>query len=156
MNSITKEFLESKIKDVQYHVVEGTTVTVCTITVENGFTAVGHSACVSKENFDQHLGETYAYENALEKLWEVYGFWLRQKLFEEANSNVETTFVERMQKEVSDLSDKLAKLSTFIEKCDSDGSECPLSEEDVRLLKDQKTHMANYLEVLTTRLNRYL
>lgn len=48
------------------------------------FLASGHSACVSKENFDHALGRKIAYENMLEpmrnKLWEMEGYALRKSL----------------------------------------------------------------------------
>lgn len=48
----------------------------------------GHSACVSKENFDQDLGRRIAYQNMLEpmrnKLWELEGYALRKRLGGEA------------------------------------------------------------------------
>lgn len=46
----------------------------------------GHSACVSKENFDHALGRKIAYNNMLEpmrnKLWELEGYALRLRLAE--------------------------------------------------------------------------
>lgn len=50
------------------------------------FLASGHSACVSKENFDHALGRKIAYENMLkpmrDKLWELEGYVLRGRLAE--------------------------------------------------------------------------
>ena len=48
------------------------------------YLATGHSACVSKENFDHDIGRKIAYENMLkpmrDKLWEMEGYALRKRL----------------------------------------------------------------------------
>lgn len=80
MNKITKEFLESEIVDVTYTRLTGT-LTHCTITVKSGFVFTGESACVDEASFNKEIGEKYAYEQAFEKMWLPYGFWLKQSLF---------------------------------------------------------------------------
>lgn len=80
-NRITKGFLESEITNVEYQRLSGT-ITHCTITVKNGFTFTGESACVDPNNYDQAIGEKIAYDNAFEKMWMPYGFALKQKLGE--------------------------------------------------------------------------
>ena len=76
---LTKEFLESEIKEVQYQRLSGT-ITHCTIVTKSGFTFTGESACVDPNNYNKELGEKYAYENAFEKMWMPYGFWLNKAL----------------------------------------------------------------------------
>lgn len=78
MKSITKEFLESEIIDVSYNRLNGT-ITHCAITVKSGFVFTGESACVSAENFNEELGKEIAYDNAFDKMWLPYGFWLKQQ-----------------------------------------------------------------------------
>ena len=79
MNKITKEFLESQIISVEYNRLQGT-LTHCAITVKSGFVFTGESACVDPNNFDQELGKKFAYEQALDKMWMPYGFWLHKVL----------------------------------------------------------------------------
>lgn len=81
MNKITKEFLESEIISVEYNRLQGT-LTHCAITVKSGFVFTGESACVDPNNFDKEIGEQIAYENAFEKMWLPYGFWLHKVLVE--------------------------------------------------------------------------
>lgn len=78
---LTKEFLESEIDKVEYNRF-GETNTHCTITTKSGFTFTGESACVDPNNFDQKIGEKFAYENAFNKMWTPYGFWLHKALAE--------------------------------------------------------------------------
>lgn len=77
--SIDASFLVGEIADVSYHRLEGT-LTVCVITNKDGFTFTGESACVDPANFDEKIGKKIAYDNAFDKMWMPYGFWLHRKL----------------------------------------------------------------------------
>lgn len=81
-NRVTVTGLESKVKSSHYYRVPDTTVTVCALTLENGFTVIGHSACVDPSMFNQAMGEKIAYVNALDKIWELEGYRLRQQRHE--------------------------------------------------------------------------
>ena len=86
---LTKEFLEGEIGNVEY-VRIGEKTTHCTIVTKSGFTFTGESACVDPNNFDRELGEKFAYEQAFEKMWMPYGFWLHQALAEFDNFETRT------------------------------------------------------------------
>lgn len=62
---------------------DGRTI-VCQLTLTNGFTVDGTSACVSKENFDQEIGNKISRENARDKIWLLEGYLLKQRIFESA------------------------------------------------------------------------
>lgn len=79
---LTPALIDSKIISEDYYVFPDTTVTVCCLKLENGFTTVGESACASPENFDQEIGKKIARESAREKIWLLEGYLLRQKLSE--------------------------------------------------------------------------
>lgn len=53
---------------------------VCELTLSNGFTVRGESACVSKENFDVELGQKISRESARNKVWELEGYRLQCSL----------------------------------------------------------------------------
>ncbi len=55
-------------------------LTFCVLVLHNGFTVTGESACASPENFDAGLGRRIARQNAVEKMWPLLGFRLRDKL----------------------------------------------------------------------------
>ena len=59
-------------------------LTFCVLVLRNGFTVTGESACVSPENFDAAIGRRIARENAVDKLWPLLGYALREKLYEES------------------------------------------------------------------------
>lgn len=77
---ITPECIDSIIYHEDYHVFPGTQLTVCCLTLQNGFTVTGESACASPENFDAELGRKIARANARDKIWVLEGYLLKEKL----------------------------------------------------------------------------
>ena len=77
---LTPALIDSVIKSEQYHVFEDTTLTVCCLTLANGFTVTGESACASPQNFDVELGRKIAKDNAREKIWALEGYLLRHRI----------------------------------------------------------------------------
>ena len=55
-------------------------MTFCVLVLRNGFTVTGESACASPENFNAEIGRRIARENAVEKVWPLLGFRLRDEL----------------------------------------------------------------------------
>jgi hypothetical protein len=78
---VTPQHIQSIIKDEAFYVFPGTTLTVCCLTLLNGFTVLGESACACPENFNKEMGEKYARENAEKKILTLEGYLLKQKLF---------------------------------------------------------------------------
>lgn len=58
-------------------------VTFCVLVLRNGFTVTGESACASPENFDAELGRKIARQNAVNKIWPLMGYELKQRLHEQ-------------------------------------------------------------------------
>lgn len=58
-------------------------LTFCVLVLRNGFTVTGESACVSPENFDAEIGRYIARENAVQKIWPLMGYSLRERLHAE-------------------------------------------------------------------------
>lgn len=85
---VTLEQLERLIVKEAYHVFPGSTLTVCMITLANGYTVTGESACASPENFDEELGRKLAKRATVTKLWALEGYLLRQRLHEAQNSRI--------------------------------------------------------------------
>mgnify|MGYP002624440086 CR=1 FL=1 len=82
-NTVTKEIIEGKIKEVTYTVLPSGKSIVCEITLQNGFSVRGDSAVVDKANFDKEIGQRIAYARAFDKIWQVEGYLLQQKLYEQ-------------------------------------------------------------------------
>lgn len=74
-----------RIMDViqRYDYFEHGTLTVCVITLVNGFKVTGRSACADPANYDMIIGRKLAGTDARNKIWELEGYLLRQRLYEE-------------------------------------------------------------------------
>lgn len=57
-------------------------LTFCVLVLRNGFTVTGESACASPENFNAEIGRRIARENAVNKVWPLLGFRLRDRLYD--------------------------------------------------------------------------
>jgi len=79
---LTPDDIDALIVKEQYHVFEGTTVTICLLTLQNGYNVHGMSAAVSLENFNKEIGRKVAGENARNEIWSLAGYALKQKLYE--------------------------------------------------------------------------
>lgn len=79
---LTPALIDAAIKSEDYHIFPGTTLTVCALTLQNGFIVTGESAAASPANFDVELGRKIARDNARNKIWAFEGYLLRQKLHE--------------------------------------------------------------------------
>lgn len=55
-------------------------LTFCVLHLRNGFTVTGESSCASPENFDSEIGRKIARKNAVDKIWPLLGFRLRDRL----------------------------------------------------------------------------
>lgn len=55
-------------------------LTICILVLKNGFTVTGESACVSPENFDAELGRKIARQKAVDKIWMLEGYLLKDRL----------------------------------------------------------------------------
>ena len=55
-------------------------LTFCVLVLRNGFTVTGESACASPENFDAEIGRKIARQNAVQKIWPLMGYALKERL----------------------------------------------------------------------------
>lgn len=74
------EDIDAAIVAEQYHVFPGTTLTVCCLTLRNGFCVTGESAAASPENMNEEIGREVARTNARSKIWPLEGYLLRERL----------------------------------------------------------------------------
>ena len=77
---LTVSDIHEVIEKSTYTVLPDCTTTICQLTLENGFTVIGKSACVDPSNFNVAIGEKYAFEDAFNKVWELEGYLLKQRL----------------------------------------------------------------------------
>ena len=72
--------IDDAIASEQYYVFPGTTMTICALTLRNGYIVTGESAAASPQNFDRDIGRKIARDNARNKIWALEGYLLRDKL----------------------------------------------------------------------------
>lgn len=82
-NTVSEQEIDDSIVNERYWQPANTAVTICLLTLDNGFQVSGFSAAVSYENFDAELGRLLARENANSKIWELLGFRLAEKMHNE-------------------------------------------------------------------------
>jgi len=87
---LTPELIRSKISMEKYlypHEIgpsEAPTTTICVLTLLNGFTVVGKSACADPANFNKDLGAKIAFQDAERQIWSLEGYLLKEKLNKKA------------------------------------------------------------------------
>ena len=74
------EDIDGQITGEDFYVFPNTTLTVCALTLRNGFVVTGESAAASPENFDDEIGRKIARDNARAKIWAFEGYTLRNYL----------------------------------------------------------------------------
>lgn len=81
---LTPAHIDSVIREIKYHVVPGTTTTICSLILMNGYVVNGESAAASQANFNEAIGKEIAYNNARDKIWPLLGYQLRDRLYQES------------------------------------------------------------------------
>lgn len=78
---LSPEKIDAVIAKADYYMFPDSMLTVCCLTLRNGFNVTGESACVSPANFNEELGRKIAYGHARDKIWALEGYALKEKLF---------------------------------------------------------------------------
>lgn len=78
---VSLKSLETQIKRHRF-IIDGV-LTLCILELHNGYKVVGQSAPASLANFDAALGERFAYDDAVRKVWPLEGYLLCEKMFKE-------------------------------------------------------------------------
>lgn len=79
---LTPSQIDAQIVGQYFHVVPNTSMTICVLTLRNGFRVTGESASASVENFDETIGKKLAFEQARNKIWALEGYALRTRIVE--------------------------------------------------------------------------
>jgi hypothetical protein len=82
IHQLTLEDILSKINNMTFHHPEKTTMTICVITLNNGFSITGEHAYVDFKEYDFELGCEHAKEKAISKIWEFESFLIKEKFYQ--------------------------------------------------------------------------
>lgn len=146
---VTLDALKANIAKEEFHVFPGSQLTVCVLTLLNGFTVTGESACADPAMFNEEIGQKIARENAERKIWPLMGYALKEEMMKEVPSG---DFKDRVREEVRQLQENIGKLDAFI-----NGSVQfdRLSVAEQNDLREQHVAMTEYYGVLMRRINRF-
>lgn len=120
-------------------------LTFCVLVLRNGFTVTGESACASPENFDAQVGRDIARANAINKVWPLMGYELKQRLYVQQQALARHDVAANLQPhqlrvaaEAAELADKIEKLEAFCKTELYDG-----------LPADERAHLDAQLDAMT-------
>lgn len=98
-NTVTAEYIESILKKSEFICdTHFDKCTVLTCRLPNGFTITESSACVDPKNYDKSIGREACMYKIRNKLWELEGYLLQNKMYEEVQNEPKTmTFTEAIK-----------------------------------------------------------
>ncbi len=71
MIKVTPDEVKDRIARTQYHQFPNTNLTVCCLTLDNGFNVTGESNCLNNKEFNESIGQQIAYDRAFEKAFQA-------------------------------------------------------------------------------------
>jgi hypothetical protein len=77
---VTQQQVMDAVKGTTYTILPDGITTICQLTLANGYTVHGESACADPTEFSKAEGEKWAWEAALRKVWPLLGYALKEKL----------------------------------------------------------------------------
>lgn len=141
---LTHDAINALVIGEQYYHFPHTTTTVAALKLASGFVVVGDSACVHLEDFDEQLGRKLARAKAIDKIWDLEGYRLKNQLPAVDHSTPRS----RLEAEIVALDDKLGKLSVFLDTPQFE----KLNQQQKMLMLSQKPYMEEYSKILKARL----
>lgn len=80
---VTPDVVNAAIVSSQFDKLPGTQIIVCTLTLRNGAKVIGQNyGAIDPKRQDDAMGQKAAFAMAVEKVWELEGYLLRQRLHE--------------------------------------------------------------------------
>lgn len=78
---ISLDDIEAKLEHIDYLNPERHPhMTLCLITLANGYIVLGKSTPADPENFNEQLGRQFAYEDAMRQIWPLEAYLLREAM----------------------------------------------------------------------------
>ena len=142
---VAEEMSNFKVETID---IFGKPTTVVSVRMSNGYVLSETSTCVDPLNYDETIGLQVCQKRIEDRVWALLGYKLQDIMAEGVK-----TFIDRLQIERKELSDKLVKLDAFI---DSDRFATVVNDSSQRmLLLEQSEIMTEYLKILDKRI-KYL
>jgi len=77
---VTQQNVMDEVQKSTYTILPDGITTICQITMKNGYTVIGKSACADPAEFNAAEGEKWAWQDALRQVWPLLGYALRERL----------------------------------------------------------------------------
>lgn len=74
---VTLESIEGRVAEVSF--TNNNQLTICVVTMQNGYMVVGKSAPASPENFNLELGQKFSHDDCIRQLFALEGYLLCQR-----------------------------------------------------------------------------
>lgn len=146
-NRVTKEEVENAIDKVTYTKL-GEKITVCHMTLVDGFEIIGKSGVVDPALYDAEIGNRVARDAAFSRVWEHMGSILQDRLA----TRVGGSYKSRVILERDELKRKLDNLTSYLERYPESSAELP---DGLKILEKQAKPMKEYLEILELRIKDF-
>lgn len=137
---VAEEMSNVKVETID---VFGKPTTVVSIKMSNGYVLTETSTCVDPLNYDETIGLQVCQKRIEDRVWALLGYKLHDTMVEGVK-----TFIDSLQIERKELSDKLVKLDAFI---DSDKF-ATVDDLNQWFLRDQRLVMTEYVKILDKRI----
>ena len=77
---VTQQNVMDEVQKSTYTILPDGITTICQITMKNGYTVIGKSACADPAEFNAAEGEKWAWQDALREVWPLLGYALKERL----------------------------------------------------------------------------
>ncbi len=145
---VTLQALKDNIDETAFYTHAGGQLTIAILTLKNGFTVTGQSACADPAMYNKEIGEKIALADAESKIWPLMGYALKQEMYLSGAS----TFKEQVVQESVELKDKIDRLDAFM------GGEVQFerfTDDEQLLLSNQRFFMDAHYHALLARINHF-
>jgi hypothetical protein len=86
MNTITNDHIESIIANEHYDYKQDLGMTLCFLTLKNGFIVHGEAHILVYEWYDEKISKERARNNAKDKIWVLEAYLLKQREYDNASA----------------------------------------------------------------------
>lgn len=98
---LTPEYIKSLVTHMEYQ--RFGTLTICLLTLKNGYKVTGQDTCLNEMSFDAETGKKLARYNALDKVWELERYLETQRIYEAENDEKIIETIKENKEEIKQV-----------------------------------------------------
>jgi hypothetical protein len=81
--NLSEQDIDATITTAEYTIINNHH-TICALTLRNGYVVTGEAGCANHDTFQPAVGRGLAREAARKKVWELEGYLLREKIYQDS------------------------------------------------------------------------